>query len=116
MTNITIAEKKAALEAAGCEFWGPEEYGAYGYIRMPDGLKLLWDWDDKNEAITKAYAHLQDRRKLEALRGLASALALAMFHLKETNQDLVDVLYFYEKLIKQYDNITADTDESDDDE
>ena len=67
----TIDEKKAELIEAGYLF----EYGRQSdtlFIKTPDELLIEYPWmlADENLHIIKAYAHLQDKRKLEILEKL----------------------------------------------
>ncbi len=78
----TIDDMKDELEANGYEFVAPDVHGGYGHIITNDGLKLHWDYDDNENNIRKAYAHLQKQRELEALRSYVLQLNKASEEVK----------------------------------
>lgn len=69
MSDKTVDEMKAELEASGFLL----DYGAISselFIKTPDGLLIEYPFalEDEHIHINKAYAHLQERKELEALR------------------------------------------------
>lgn len=71
MSSLSLEEKKEALEEAGYTVQEKTDSGGEdAAIYLPNHSVLFLGADNLHEAIPFAYAHLQEKQELEALRGI----------------------------------------------